>query len=84
LKLIANTSGMGTTRWINAYVKEFPIARNTAVELEIAILVDDIINQKRHFPIPNTTALETQIDQLVYQLYNLTEEEVAIVEEATG
>jgi hypothetical protein len=25
LKLIANTSGMGTTRWINVYVKEFPI-----------------------------------------------------------
>jgi len=25
LKQIANTSGVGTTRWINIYVKEFPI-----------------------------------------------------------
>jgi hypothetical protein len=29
-----------------------------------------------------TTALVTQIDQLVYQLYELTEEEIAIVEGA--
>jgi type II restriction/modification system DNA methylase subunit YeeA len=27
-----------------------------------------------------TTDLENQIDQLVYQLYDLTEEEIAIVE----
>jgi len=25
LRMIANTSGMGTTRWINVYVKDFPI-----------------------------------------------------------
>ncbi|MBK7099966.1 MAG: hypothetical protein IPH58_18775 [Sphingobacteriales bacterium] len=28
----------------------------------------------------NTTNLENQIDQLVYQLYELTEEEIAIIE----
>lgn len=28
----------------------------------------------------DTTALEKQIDQMVYQLYELTEEEIAIVE----
>lgn len=32
----------------------------------------------------NTTDLESQIDQRVYQLYNLTEEEIAITEEATN
>ena len=29
-------------------------------------------------------AVDNQIDQLVYQLYNLTDEEIGIVEEATG
>ncbi len=29
------------------------------------------------------TATDNQIDQLVYQLYNLTEEEIKIVEDAT-
>lgn len=28
----------------------------------------------------NTTSLETKIDQLVYQLYGLSEEEIKIVE----
>lgn len=32
----------------------------------------------------NTTDLESQIDQRVYQPYNLTEEEIAITEEATN
>ena len=31
-------------------------------------------------PSVNTTNLENQIDQLVYQLYDLTEEEIKIVE----
>lgn len=30
------------------------------------------------------TALDRQIDQLVYELYGLTDEEIRIVEEATG
>ena len=34
-------------------------------------------------PETDTTALEREIDRLVYQLYDLTPEEIAIVEEAT-
>ena len=30
------------------------------------------------------TATDKQIDQLVYELYGLTDEEIGIVEEATG
>jgi len=30
------------------------------------------------------TATDRQIDQLVYELYELTEEEITIVEEGTG
>ncbi len=34
-------------------------------------------------PEADTTALEREIDQLVYKLYDLAPEEIAIVEEAT-
>ena len=43
-------------------------------------LVTEIIEIKKQNPSADTTSLETQIDQMVYQLYGLTEEEIAIVE----
>jgi hypothetical protein len=81
LKLIANTSGMGTTRWINIYVKEFPIPEaNDADKQAIEILVSRIIESKDKNPTANTLDLETQIDQLVYALYDLTKEEQLLIE----
>ena len=52
------------------------------IEPKIIVLVEKIISLKQIDVKTDTTALEAQIDQLVYQLYGLTEEEVAIVEEA--
>jgi hypothetical protein len=79
LSLIANTSGVGTTRWINTYVKEFPIAMaNDADKLEIETLVDKILTNKKAGK--DTSKLEQQIDKLVYALYDLTSEEISIVE----
>jgi adenine-specific DNA-methyltransferase len=46
-------------------------------------LVDKIIGSKEQNPSADTSLLESQIDQLVYQLYELTEEEIAIIEEST-
>jgi hypothetical protein len=43
-------------------------------------LVEEILALKKEKSDADTTALETQIDQLVYQLYNLTEEEIKIIE----
>ena len=43
-------------------------------------LVDKILLAKKSDPKADTTALEKAIDQLVYQLYGLTEEEIKIVE----
>ena len=42
--------------------------------------MDKNIEEKKQNPAADTTDLENQIDQLVYQLYELTEEEIAIVE----
>jgi hypothetical protein len=47
---------------------------------KISDLVSDILTAKQQNPSADTTALENQIDQLVYQLYDLTEEEIIIVE----
>jgi hypothetical protein len=40
----------------------------------------DIIAAKQENPNADTTALEREIDNLVYALYGLTPEEVAIIE----
>lgn len=45
-------------------------------------LVDKILTIKKANPQANTIALEAEIDQLLYKLYGLTKEEIAIVEES--
>ncbi len=80
---IAATSGMGTLRWINNYVKLFPIPSiNDDVQSEVAALVDSILAAKRADPSADTSALEAEIDEKVYGLYGLTPEEREIVEAA--
>lgn len=81
LNLIAETSGMGTTRWINNYVKEFPIPETSREQKNLIIkAVDSILAAKQANSAANTSALEAEIDRLVYQLYGLTAEEIALVE----
>jgi type II restriction/modification system DNA methylase subunit YeeA len=46
----------------------------------VITLVNQILDQKSANPNADTSALENQIDQLVYQLYDLTEEEIKIIE----
>ncbi len=48
--------------------------------LLIIAIVDKILTAKRAEPQADTSPLEGEIDQLVYQLYGLTEDEVKIVE----
>ena len=44
-------------------------------------LVNQILSLKKSNPKVDTSTLETEIDQMVYKLYDLTEEEIAIIEE---
>ena len=61
--------------------KQFPIAKATPEQQQPIIdLVDKILEKKRDFPNANTSVLEQKIDKLIYQLYNLTPEEIAIIE----
>lgn len=62
-------------------ISEIPIAIGTPDQKQtIEKLVREIIAAKTANSTADTTALESQIDQLVYQLYNLNPEEIAIVE----
>ncbi|RVY44671.1 class I SAM-dependent DNA methyltransferase [Helicobacter pylori] len=47
---------------------------------KIIALVDKILQAKEKDPKVNTQELEKEIDALVYQLYNLTDEEIKIIE----
>ena len=49
---------------------------------EFVKIVDTILNLKNDDPKANTSLLESEIDQLVYQLYGLTEDEIRIIETA--
>lgn len=48
---------------------------------QIADIVDQILFEKKANPNTDTSILEYEIDKLVYQLYNLTPEEIAIIEQ---
>ncbi|MBO6058151.1 MAG: N-6 DNA methylase [Bacteroidales bacterium] len=49
-------------------------------QLFVINLVSQIIETKRNNPSADTSDLEHQIDKLVYDLYGLTEEEIAVIE----
>jgi tRNA1(Val) A37 N6-methylase TrmN6 len=62
-------------------IKELPIPKiSDELESEITTLSSKIISLKKSMS--DTTDLENQIDQLVYQIYDLTEEEIKIIENA--
>ena len=62
------------------FMKDFPIPV-TAKTQDIESLANKILSAKAKNPVADVSALEHQIDQLVYQLYGLTPEEIAVVEE---
>ncbi len=76
---------MGAYRNYKYNIMELPMVKITAKNKKIAdkiiVLVDKILKSKEKDPKANTQKLEKEIDALVYQLYNLTDEEIKIIEE---
>ncbi|GAA7112314.1 class I SAM-dependent DNA methyltransferase [Helicobacter pylori] len=75
-----------TNNHVNLYELEtLPIPQitksNQPTADKIIALVDKILQTKEKDPKANTLDLEEEIDALVYQLYNLTDEEIKIIEE---
>ena len=64
------------------YIKQLPIKSvPSLVQQPFITLVDKILSLKKSGPQADTNALEAEIDQMVYKLYDLTEDEMAVVEE---
>jgi hypothetical protein len=77
---ISTTTGMGTNRWKKYKIEMLPIKAPTQEqELTISSLVNQIIDQKKSNNQADTSSLESEIDQLVFQLYELTDEEIAMI-----
>ncbi|RKU95014.1 class I SAM-dependent DNA methyltransferase [Helicobacter pylori] len=78
--------GLGESgyRYKKAFIERLPIPKITTKNQELAdkiiALVDKILALKAKDPKANTQRLEKEIDALVYQLYNLTDEEIKIIE----
>ena len=76
------TKGAFTKAKIYHYY-ELPVRKCADSEQEAIInKVNAILSAKYNNPSADTSALEFDIDQLVYQLYGLTEEEIRIIEES--
>ena len=81
----ALNSGMGVTRWITATVSRIPVPRIAPAKQEhIAALVNEILAAKAADSDADTRRRETEIDDLVYDLYGLTEAERTAVERSLG
>ena len=71
----------GYFRFKTRYLEPVSIPILEKKEIDIVIKeVEKILEKKQKSPTADTTALEHQIDELVYKIYGLTEEEIAIVE----
>ncbi|EAK5793479.1 hypothetical protein BSJ87_07375, partial [Campylobacter jejuni] len=55
-------------------------SKNEKLANELISLVDEILKAKEQDKNANTQELENKINSLVYKLYNLTEEEIKIIE----
>ena len=81
----ALNSGMGTARWIRGPVERIPIPKIDGEEQHPFVrLVELILKTKEADPNTNTSDLELEVDRLVYDLYDLTEEERNAVEQSLG
>ena len=64
-------------------IKQLPIPQsNSNQRKSIASLVDNILSAKRSNLQADTSALEKQIDTIVYNLFGLTPEEIALIEQS--
>ncbi|GAA8207481.1 class I SAM-dependent DNA methyltransferase [Helicobacter pylori] len=79
--------GLGESgyRYKKAFIERLPIPKITPKNQELADKITDcaerILKSKAKDPKANTQGLEKEIDALVYQLYNLTDEEIKTIED---
>ncbi|EIX1395884.1 Eco57I restriction-modification methylase domain-containing protein [Campylobacter coli] len=71
-------------RYKKAFLEKLPIpkinSKNQKLANELVNLVDEILKAKEQDKNANTSPLEEKINNMVYKIYNLTEEEIKIIE----
>ncbi|EPD9948084.1 class I SAM-dependent DNA methyltransferase [Campylobacter coli] len=84
MQQISSNLGEGAFRWIKQYIEKLPIpkinSKNQKLADELISLVDEILKAKEQDKNANTQELENKINSIVYKFYNLTEEEIKIIE----
>ena len=71
----------GTRELRKVFFDKIPVKQiSDEAEQPFKDLVLRILELKKQNPSADTSDLEAEIDQLIYQLYGLTEEEIAIIE----
>jgi hypothetical protein len=82
-KYPASSYNQGTT-FTKEMINDLPIPRIASDEwAKLISNVDQILTTKKRDLKADTTALEREIDQLIFRLYNLTSDEIALVEKST-
>lgn len=77
---ITQTIRGGYYRFIRQYLEQIPMVESSSLESK----VDQILALKKEDAAADTSALEREIDVMVYKLYQLTYEEVKIVDPEFG
>ncbi|MGQ2707267.1 class I SAM-dependent DNA methyltransferase [Campylobacter jejuni] len=81
---ISDTTGAGDLMLNNQSLERLSIpkinSKNEKIADELINLVDEILKAKEQDKNANTQELENKINSLVYKLYNLTEEDIKIIE----
>ncbi|WP_257399069.1 Eco57I restriction-modification methylase domain-containing protein [Campylobacter lari] len=82
--LLDNIRGLGNIDINPEYLKNLPIpkinSKNEKLANELISLVDEILNLKEQDKNTNTKIQEDKINSIVYKLYNLSKEEIKIIE----
>ena len=76
---VSNSIRGGYLRFFTEYMKNAPVLKGIEI---LEPVVNQILSLKSQDPTADTSALEAKIDEMVYDLYGLTEEERKIVEGA--
>ncbi len=77
--MVSSSIRGGFFRWKKQYLGAMPVKEDERISAEIANLVEQILETKKQDPTSDTSTLEAEIDQLVYEIYGLSEEEIGIV-----
>lgn len=76
----SSSSYNGGVVFTKEMINNIPLTNDISKKTIFVNLVDQILHAKLQDPIADTSDLEDEIDQLVYGLYDLTPDEITLVE----